>query len=115
MRNKLTGVALFAAGAGIGIGVGLMCAPRAGKHTRTRILNSANRARHRVEEVRDEVRVHMGEWLDEASEALASNIAAGKEKASEGGERVKELMHNVRERLDQGKERVEAYVRSVAS
>jgi gas vesicle protein len=107
MRNKLTGIGLFAAGAGIGAAIALLYAPRAGKHTRARLRNTANRAVDRLEEVRDDVRSHMSDWVDEASEAIASNIASGKET----GERV---LENVRERFQEGKERVEQYVRSVA-
>jgi gas vesicle protein len=107
MSSKLTGIGLFAAGAGIGAAIALLYAPRAGKHTRARLRNTASRAVDRLEEVRDDVRSHMSEWVDEASEAIASNIASGKET----GERV---LEDVRERFQEGKERVEQYVRSVA-
>jgi len=107
MAGKLTGLGLFAAGAGIGAAVALLYAPRAGKHTRARIRNTATRTVNRLEEVRDDVRAHMTEWLDEASEAIAANIACGRE-------RGEHALDSVRERMQEGKERVEEYVRSVA-
>jgi len=107
MANKLAGIGLFAAGAGIGAAAALLYAPRAGKHTRARIRNTTNRAVNRLEEVRDDVRSHMSEWVDEASEAIASNIACGKESSAR-------VLDEVRDRLQEGRERVEQYVRSVA-
>jgi gas vesicle protein len=112
---KLNGILSFAAGAGIGAAIALLYAPRAGKHTRARLRNSAIRTCHRAEEVRDDVRAHMSEWLDETSEVIASNIAAGKEKAIEGKERVLEVLEKARERMDEGKARIEAFIRSTAT
>jgi len=115
MANKVKAIVSFAAGAGIGAAIALLYAPRAGKHTRARLLNSAVRARHRAEEVRDDVRAHMLEWVDETSEVIASNIAAGKDKAIEAKERVLQVLETTRERMDEGKERIEAFIRSAAS
>jgi gas vesicle protein len=115
MSNKLTTVVSFAAGAGIGAAIALLYAPRAGKHTRARLRSSAVQTRHRVEEVRDDVRAYMSEWVDETSEVIASNIAAGKEKAIEGKERVIQVLEKARERMDEGKERIEAFIRSAAN
>ena len=112
--NKTKGVALFIAGAGLGAGLGLLFAPRSGKHTRARIANTANRTKHRLEDVRDDLRTHLSEWVEDASEAIASNVAAGKATVAQGGERVREVLDYARERMDEGKERVEHYLRSVA-
>jgi gas vesicle protein len=114
MGVKVSGIVGFAAGACIGAAIALLYAPRAGKHTRARLRNSAVRAGHRVEEVRDEVRAHMSEWVDETSELIVANIAAGKEKAIEGRERVLQVLEKARERMDEGKERIEAFIRSSA-
>jgi gas vesicle protein len=119
MKTKFAGLGLFAAGVGLGVAAGILFAPRAGKHTRTRLLNAANRTRHRLEEVGDELRSEMAEWVDETSEVIAANVAAGKdkakEKARESGDRVREVLDDVRERFEKGKERVEAYVRSATT
>jgi gas vesicle protein len=115
MANKVNAIVSFAAGAGIGAAIALLYAPRAGKHTRARLRNSAVRAGHRLEEVREDVRAHMSEWVDETSEVIASNIEAGKEKAIEGRERVVQVLEKARERMDEGKERIEAFIRSAAS
>jgi len=114
MTNKKTGIVAFAAGAGIGAAIALLYAPRAGEHTRAKLRNSAIRARNRVEEVRDEVRTHLSEWVDETSEVIASNLAAGTEKAIEGKERVVHVLEKARERMDEGKERIEAFIRSAS-
>lgn len=113
-NNKLTGVALFAAGAGIGAALALLYAPRSGKATRWRLWKTANRTLNEIEDVREEVRTHMSEWVDEASETIATSIAGGKESLKEGGEHLKRTIDNVREHMDEGRERVEAYIRSVA-
>ena len=114
MPSKLNGIVAFAAGVGIGAFIALLYAPRAGKHTRARLRNSAIRTRQRIDEVRDEVRAHMSEWVDETSEVIASNIAAGTEKAIERKERLVQVLERARERMDEGKERIEAFIRSAA-
>lgn len=111
---KLNGLLFFAAGAGIGAGIALLYAPRAGKHTRARLRNSAIQTCHRAEELRDDVRSYMSEWVDDASEVIASNIAAGKEKAVEGKEFVLDVIDKTRERMEEGKARMEAFIRSAA-
>jgi gas vesicle protein len=113
MANKLTAVGCFAVGAGIGAALGVLYAPRAGKHTRTRLRNSANRALHRAEEMREDVRGYMSELVDEVSESIVSGIETCGQTVDEKGARVQETLNNVRERIDKGRERVEEYVRSV--
>ena len=112
MANKLKGIGFFAAGAGVGAVVALLCAPRAGKHTRARIRNSANRTLHRASEMGEDVRAYMSELADEVSETVASGIGSCKQTAGAGGERIKETLGKVRERIDKGRESVEQYVRS---
>jgi gas vesicle protein len=92
MANKKLGLGCFLAGAGIGAVTALLYAPRAGKHTRQRIRNSAN-----------DVRAYVSERVDETSETLASTIAAGRG-----------ALGKVRERVEEGRDRVGEFVRSVA-
>jgi len=114
LNNKLKVLGCFAVGAGIGATVGLLFAPRAGKHTRRRIRNTANRTLNEITEIRDDLRASMSEWVDETSETIASSIAAGRETLREGTDNVRSTLEKVRERMDEGRDRVEQYVRSVA-
>src|SRR5204862_8011922 len=104
----------FAAGAGLGALVALLYAPRAGKHTRRRIRNTANRTLYEMTEIRDDLRASMSEWVDETSETIASSIAAGRETLKEGADNVRSTLERGQERMEEGRDRVEAYVRSVA-
>jgi gas vesicle protein len=113
MDNKLSAIGYFAAGAGVGAVLGLLFAPRAGKHTRTRLRNSANETLHRVEEAGANVREYMTELVDDVKETFAAGVGACKQTAEGSTERVKEALDQVRERIDSGRERVEEYVRSV--
>jgi gas vesicle protein len=115
MSKTLSGIGLFVAGAGIGAAVALLYAPRSGKHTRARIRNSANRTLNRVEELRDDLNAHLSEWVDETSEVIASSIVSCRQAADAGGERVREALNAVHLRMDKCRERIEEYVRSVAS
>jgi len=83
MTNKKligVGIGLFAAGAGVGAAVGLLYAPRAGRHTRAKILNTANGALNRLDEIKDEGK----EVLDKVRERI-----------DEGRERVGEYFRSV--------------------
>ena len=112
--KKRTGLAFLAVGAGIGAAVALLYAPRAGKHTRQRIRNTANRTVNGITEMRDDLRASMSEWVDETSETIASSIAAGRETLKDGGKTLRSTLGKVRERMEDGRDRVEQYVRSVA-
>ena len=112
MNTKLTAFGGFVVGAGIGVTLGLLFAPRAGKHTRARLRNSASRTLQRVDEIRENVREHMSELVDDVSETVVSSIGGCKEIGSESGERVQKVLGQVRESIDKGRERVEEYVRS---
>ena len=114
MNKRLTAIGCFAVGAGIGATLGLLFAPRAGKHTRARLCNSASRTLNRVDEIRENVREHLSELVDDVSETVVSNIGGCKQTVSESGERVQKALDQVRERIDRGRERVEEYVRSFA-
>lgn len=114
MANKLAAVGCFAVGAGVGAALGLLFAPRAGKHTRARIRNSANRTLHRVEEIGEDVRGYMSELVDDVSETIVSSIGTCKQSVEGKREDVEKALNNVRERIDKGRERVEEYVRSVS-
>lgn len=116
MANKLAAaVGCFAVGTGVGVALGVLFAPRAGKHTRARLRNSANRTLHRVEEMREGVREYMSELVDDVSESIVSGIETCGQTVDEKGARVQKTLDNVRERIDKGRERVEEYVRSVTS
>jgi gas vesicle protein len=115
MANKTTTIGLLVAGAGIGAAVALLYAPRAGKHTRARLRNSANRTLHRIEEVQKDVQSFVAELVDDASEVIASNLASGKEAVKVSSESALRTFDKVRECVDEGRERVEQYIRSVAS
>ena len=115
MPRKLTGIGLFAAGAGVGAAIALLYAPRSGKHTRARLRNTANRTIHRVEEIQNEVRSRMSEIVEDTSETIATAITAGKDKAVRvSRECLQGTVDRVRERMNEGRERVEEYIRALA-
>jgi hypothetical protein len=53
----------------------------------------------------------MSELVDTMSETVASGIGTCKQTAESGGERVKQTLGKVRERLDKGRERVITFAR----
>ena len=115
MADKLKTVGIFAVGAGIGAGVALLLAPRSGKQTRRRLHNSAIEARNRIEDLQEDIRSCMTDWVDDASETIASGIARGKATAKESGDCVLHALDSVRECMEDGKDRLEKYIRSAAS
>lgn len=111
MANKLTGIGLFAAGAGLGAAIALLYAPRAGKYTRAQLRNRANRTIHRAEEIGEDIRICVSEFVDDASQAFAS----GKAGAKSTGDRLLKTFDNIRDGIDKGRSRVEEYIRSVSA
>jgi gas vesicle protein len=112
--RKIAALGIFAAGAGIGAVAALLLAPRTGKQTRRRIRNTANEALNRIEDVREDLRNRMTDWAEEASDAIVSGLTCGKVAAREGGEQVTQALERVKEAMEDGRQRVERYVRSVA-
>jgi gas vesicle protein len=113
-NNTVKTIGALAVGAGIGAAVALLLAPQTGKQTRRKLRNSANIALNKLEDLQDDLRSRLTEWADEASGIIASGIACGKTAATEGGDNVKQVLERVKVLMDDGKERVERYVRSVA-
>lgn len=111
-KNKLTGLSLLVAGAGIGAAVALLFAPASGQQTRRRLRKAADQTLDRVEEMREDLRACMSDWVEETSETIAAGIASGKETVKDGGERVLRTLNKC---MEDGRERVEKFVRSLAS
>jgi ElaB/YqjD/DUF883 family membrane-anchored ribosome-binding protein len=57
----------------------------------------------------------MSELVDDASEMFTTSLASGKEAAKASKEHVLQTFDKVRECVDEGRERVEQYIRSVAT
>jgi len=115
MKGKLERIGALIVGAGIGAGVALLFAPKTGKQTRRDLRRSATRSLDRLEDLQGDIRKHMTDWVEEASAAVASGIQCGKESARQGGDRVIHVLENARKYMEEGKERVQRYVKSVAS
>jgi len=96
-RRKLTALGILALGAGIGASVALLYAPRPGKHTRRKLIHSANKALNQLEDMRENIQDQMTDWVDGASHL----IVTGRDSAKDIFERA-------------NKSRVGRYLRSVA-
>jgi gas vesicle protein len=115
MKGKLERIGALIVGAGIGAGVALLFAPKTGKQTRRDLRRSATRSLDRLEDLQGDLRKYMTDWVEEASAAVASGIQCGKDSARQGGDRVIHVLENARKYMEEGKERVQRYVQSVAS
>jgi gas vesicle protein len=115
MNETAKGVTVFALGVALGAAAGVLYAPRSGKHTRARLRKTAHQTHRKIQDLRDDVKLHMNEWVDEASDAIASSIASGKAKANASGEYVSNVLASVRNQMEAGRQRVEHFVRSMAS
>jgi len=115
MKGKLERIGALIMGIGIGAGVALLFAPKTGKQTRRDLRRSATRSLDRLEDLQGDIRKFLTDRVEEASAAVASGIQCGKDSARQGGDRVMHVLENARKYMEEGKERVQRYVQSVAS
>lgn len=106
-RNNAESIGLFISGAILGATVAFLYAPQSGARTRKSIKRQAHRRLEQLDELQDDFRGHVNDWVENVSDALEDGIERGRKITGVGRERVLGAFSEARDYIDQGKSRVE--------
>ena len=108
--NKAEAVGLLITGALIGVTVGLLFAPQSGDRTRKQIKRQARRKLEQLDDLQGEIREQVNGWVDDVAGAVDDGLDRGKKLSVAGRERVIAVFDDARQRVDQGRSRIERII-----
>ncbi|MBM3791050.1 MAG: YtxH domain-containing protein [Acidobacteria bacterium] len=87
----------------LGAGIALLFAPHSGRRTRRQIEHIGNKALHKAEEAKEELRHSLGNLVDDVSEKIDSEI-------DRGWEWTEERMAELRRAFEAGKDHIRSEI-----
>lgn len=108
MRDKKAeAVGLLITGALIGVTVGLLFAPQSGVRTRKQIKRQSRRKLDQLDDLQGEIRDQVNGWVEDVTGAVDEGLDRGRKLSVAGRERVIAVFDDARQRVDQGRSRIE--------
>ena len=108
--NKTEAVGLLISGVLIGVTVGFLFAPQSGVRTRKQIKRQARRKLEQLDDLQGEIREQVNGWVDDVADAVDDGLDRGKKLSVAGRERVIAVFEDARQRVDQGRSRIERII-----
>ena len=109
-RSQAAG--MFLTGAAIGAAVALLYAPKSGAQTRRDLRKFSKRAVNRLEDLQDDFRDQVSDWVEDVGCAVKEGVNKGKQFGSQGYAQVLEVFDNARKYVEDGKSRLEKMIRT---
>jgi gas vesicle protein len=110
--SKSETVGFFLAGALLGGAIGILCAPASGERTRKRIKRQARRGMEHLDELQDDIRLRLNDWIEDVADTVDEGLVRGKKLSLAGKERVLGVFDDARERLETGRQRIERFIQA---
>jgi gas vesicle protein len=109
-ENKGETIGLLITGVFIGASLGLLFAPQSGLRTRKQIRRQARRGIEHLDDLQTDIREQVNGWVDDVAGAVDDGLERGRKLSSAGHERVIGVFEDARERVDQGRSRIERMI-----
>lgn len=100
------------AGAVIGAAVALLYAPQSGVRTQRNLKKFARNSKHRLEDLQDDIRNQVTDWVEKVTDVVQDGIDQGKRLSTQGYEKVLKGFDGAIQYVDEGKGRIEKMIKS---
>ena len=110
--NKAECLGFLIAGVTLGAVTALLYAPQSGSRTRKRIGREARRGIEQLDDLQDDVRNQVNDWVGDVSATVEDGLHRGKKLTVAGREKVLGVFDEATTRLEEGKSRIEGLIRS---
>ena len=110
--SKAKGAGLLWTGAAIGAAVALLYAPKTGAQTRRDLRKYSKRTVNRLDDLQNDIRDQVTDWVEDVSCAVKDGINSGKKLSAHGYDQVMSVFENARQVVEDGKTRLERMIKT---
>jgi len=110
--NMKPAVGFLFAGVITGAVVALLYTPQSGIRTKKDIKKFARKTVDRVDDLQEDIRNQVADWVDEMTELIKDGIDHGKKLSAEGYEQVLQGFDNAKKCVEEGKSRIEKLIKT---
>ena len=111
-NNKAECLGFLITGVTLGVVTALLYAPQSGIRTRKLIRREAHRRIGQLDDLQDDVRSQVNDWVEDVQTVVADGLQRGKKLSVAGREKVLGVFDEATNRLEEGKIRIEGLIRS---
>src|SRR5439155_2784257 len=109
-RKQLVG--FLVTGALVGAAVALLYAPKTGAQARRDIRKFSKKTVNRLDDLQDDIRNQVTDWVDDISSSVKEGLTAGKKFSAEGYEQVMEVFDSAKKVVEDGKTRLQRMIKT---
>jgi len=110
--SKTGAVGFFLTGAMVGAAVALLYAPKSGAQVRRDVRKFSKRTVERLDDLQEDIREQVTDWVDDISCTVKDGLAAGKTFSAEKYEQVLDVFDNAKKVVDEGKNRLQRMIKT---
>src|SRR5687767_7024850 len=100
------------AGAMVGAAVALLYAPQSGVRTQNDIKKFARKTVNRLDDLQEDIRDQVGNWVDDMAEVVQDGVDRGKTLGAEGYAQVLQGFDNMKQCVEDGRSRLEHMIKT---
>ena len=108
--SKCQAAGFLMTGAVVGATIALLYAPKSGAQTRKNIRKFSERTVNRLDDLQEDIRDQVTDWVDDVGSVVKNGIDAGKKLSTHGYEQVMGVFDNAKKVVEDGKARLERII-----
>jgi gas vesicle protein len=110
--SKCQAAGFLMTGAVVGATIALLYAPKSGAQTRKNIRKFSVRTVNRLDDLQEDIRDQVTDWVDDVGSVVKNGIEAGKKLSTQGYEQVMGVFDNAKRVVEDGKARLERMIQT---
>ena len=110
--TKSDAFGFFLTGAAVGAAIALLYAPKTGVQARRDIRKFSKRTVERLDDLQEDIRDQVTEWVDDISSSVKDGINAGKSLSTETYDQVMDVFDSARKAVEDGKNKLQRMIKT---